>query len=175
MGMEILLKIMLVILAFWFMEFMAWFTHKYVMHGFLWVLHKDHHVHTGKRFEWNDLFALMFAIPSFVLIFNGLPETGYGFFIGIGIALYGLAYFLFHDALVHQRINLWGNTDGINYLRAVVAAHEDHHRGKKNFGFLLFFPWKYFKPENQKSYYNRLYGRPKKSSGNSASSKVSGQ
>ena len=25
------------------MEFMAWFTHKYIMHGFLWVLHKDHH------------------------------------------------------------------------------------------------------------------------------------
>ena len=25
------------------MEFMAWFTHKYVMHGFLWNLHFDHH------------------------------------------------------------------------------------------------------------------------------------
>ena len=26
------------------MEFVAWFAHKYIMHGFLWSLHKDHHV-----------------------------------------------------------------------------------------------------------------------------------
>ena len=26
------------------MEFMAWFTHKYVMHGFLWDWHEDHHL-----------------------------------------------------------------------------------------------------------------------------------
>jgi beta-carotene 3-hydroxylase len=29
--------------TFFFMEFVAWFTHKFVMHGFLWILHKDHH------------------------------------------------------------------------------------------------------------------------------------
>lgn len=29
--------------TFFFMEFMAWFSHKYIMHGFLWVLHEDHH------------------------------------------------------------------------------------------------------------------------------------
>ena len=29
--------------TFSLMEFMAWFTHKYVMHGILWNLHKDHH------------------------------------------------------------------------------------------------------------------------------------
>ena len=24
------------------MEFVAWAVHKYIMHGFLWSLHKDH-------------------------------------------------------------------------------------------------------------------------------------
>ena len=31
---------------------MAWFSHKYIMHGFLWNLHKDHHVKNKK--SWND-------------------------------------------------------------------------------------------------------------------------
>ena len=25
------------------MEFVAWFSHKYIMHGFLWSWHEDHH------------------------------------------------------------------------------------------------------------------------------------
>ena len=29
--------------TFFIMEFMAWFSHKYIMHGFLWNLHEDHH------------------------------------------------------------------------------------------------------------------------------------
>ncbi|MES2862928.1 MAG: beta-carotene hydroxylase, partial [Bacteroidota bacterium] len=37
------LYIVVFILTFFMMEFMAWFTHKYVMHGFLWNLHADHH------------------------------------------------------------------------------------------------------------------------------------
>ena len=37
------LYILVFILTFSMMEFMAWFTHKYVMHGFLWKLHADHH------------------------------------------------------------------------------------------------------------------------------------
>ena len=51
-----------------FMEFMAWFTHKYIMHGFLWKLHKDHHQITGTTFQLNDLFFIIFALPSITLI-----------------------------------------------------------------------------------------------------------
>ena len=36
-------NILIVLATFLFMEFMAWFAHKFVMHGFLWYLHKDHH------------------------------------------------------------------------------------------------------------------------------------
>ena len=45
------------------MEFIAWATHKYIMHGFLWKLHKDHHqVNKDKIFEKNDAFFLIFKI-----------------------------------------------------------------------------------------------------------------
>ena len=49
--MNFLIYILIVLALFFFMEFMAWFTHKYVMHGFLWVLHKDHHIRDGRKVE----------------------------------------------------------------------------------------------------------------------------
>lgn len=141
--------VLIVMAAFFFMEFMAWFTHKYVMHGFLWVLHRDHHVPTGKPLQKNDLFALMFAVPSIVLCVTGsIDGLDYRFWIGVGIALYGIAYFLLHDTLVHERTRLLTQIDN-NYFRAVVSAHNDHHSGKANYGFILLFPWKYFRRENQ--------------------------
>lgn len=136
--------VLIVIGAFVFMELTAWFTHKYVMHGFLWVLHRDHHHRDGRKYEWNDLFAVMFAIPSILLIYYGTPSFDYRFWIGIGIFLYGLAYFLFHDVYVHRRINLFGNLRN-RYLDATERAHLDHHGPKfyGNYGF-LFAPMKYY-------------------------------
>jgi beta-carotene 3-hydroxylase len=143
--------VLIVLASFFFMEFMAWFSHKYVMHGFLWVLHQDHHVPTGKSWQKNDIFALMYAAPSIILcVLGSLDGIDYRFWIGIGIALYGIAYFLLHDTLVHERTRILTNIDN-NYFRAIVSAHNDHHIGKKNYGFVLMFPWKYFKRENQKN------------------------
>jgi beta-carotene 3-hydroxylase len=34
----------IIFLTFWEWNLYAWFTHKFVMHGFLWNLHLDHHV-----------------------------------------------------------------------------------------------------------------------------------
>ena len=56
--------------------------------------------------ELNDLYAVIFAIPSIVLIFGGV-ELGWGdwaTWVGAGIAAYGAIYFGFHDVIVHQRI-----------------------------------------------------------------------
>jgi len=149
--METLIFIILVIAAFFFMEFMAWFTHKYVMHGFLWVLHKDHHIRDGRKLENNDWFALMFATPSIILIVLGIENSNYiELSIGIGIAFYGLAYFLFHDVYVHQRVKLFKNVSN-RYLRATVKAHLDHHkpRAHYNYGFLI-APIKYYQEEFSK-------------------------
>lgn len=149
--MELLVKIFIVILAFLFMEFMAWFTHKYVMHGFMWFFHKDHHIRDGRKVEWNDVFAVIFAFPSILLIYLGvMTPNGYLLSIGIGIMLYGAAYFMFHDVYVHQRIPILKNFSN-RYLRATVKAHKEHHnpRAAYNYGFLV-APLKYYKEEFSK-------------------------
>jgi beta-carotene 3-hydroxylase len=147
-----LLYILIVLGAFLFMEFMAWFTHKYVMHGFLWVLHKDHHIRDGRKVEWNDVFAIIFAIPSIILIYLGVMNgIDFKFFIGVGILLYGIAYFLFHDVYVHQRVKMFKNFTN-RYLRATVKAHLEHHNPKAhyNYGFLI-APFRYYREEYRKT------------------------
>lgn len=140
-----MIEILLFFGALLIMEVVAWFTHKYIMHGFLWVLHKDHHSLHDKQLERNDLFALIFAIPSFLLIFAGAENNwDYRIWLGAGIAAYGLCYFIFHDLLYHQRIKFF-NQQSNRYFRVLVKAHGDHHSGKKNYGFLFMFPWRYFK------------------------------
>ncbi|MBP7849375.1 MAG: sterol desaturase family protein [Lentimicrobiaceae bacterium] len=145
--MNALIAFLIVIAAFLFMEFVAWFTHKYVMHGFMWYFHKDHHIRDGRKVERNDFFALMFAVPSIWLIYLGFPGMDYRFWIGFGIALYGLAYFLFHDVMVHQRVKILGNISN-RYLKATIRAHMDHHKPHthSNYGFLV-APWRYYKEE----------------------------
>ena len=91
--------------TFFAMEFMAWFSHKYIMHGFLWVLHKDHHKkdHTS-WFERNDLFFIFYAVISTsCVILWGEYNFWAGLPIGIGIFIYGVTYFLVHDIFIHQR------------------------------------------------------------------------
>ena len=143
-----LLSMLTTIAAFLSMELVAWFTHKYIMHGLLWVLHQDHHSKHQKMFERNDLFFLIFAIPSCLLFIEGI-KGGFDirFWIGLGIALYGLAYFFIHDLLIHQRINVGFKPKSL-YLRAIQKAHKMHHTHKGQeqgecYG-MLFFPYKYY-------------------------------
>lgn len=141
--------VLLIITTFFFMEFMAWFTHKYVMHGIGWYFHKDHHQHKPGFFEKNDVFFLIFAIPSMLLILFGvLAGNDWRLFMGIGIALYGACYFLVHDVFIHQRLPWLKRTDNV-YLRAIRKAHKVHHKhlGKEEgecFGMLL-VPMEYFR------------------------------
>ena len=143
------LNVLLVLVTFCFMEFMAWFTHKFVMHGFLWVLHKDHHQHEPGFFEKNDAFFLIFAIPSFFLfLFGAQAGFDYRIYIGLGILLYGICYFLVHDVFIHQRFKWFKRTDH-PYFRAIRKAHKVHHKhlGKEHgecFGMLL-VPFKFWK------------------------------
>ena len=143
------LNILVLISTFLFMEFVAWAVHKYVMHGFLWSLHKDHHVVNPKNvFQKNDYFFLIFAIPSMILIFIGYENYTIELFIGYGIALYGLAYFLIHEIIIHRRLPPPAKTKS-KYIKAIRKAHKIHHknRGKNNginFGMLI-VPMKYFK------------------------------
>jgi beta-carotene 3-hydroxylase len=132
------------------MEAITWFTHKYIMHGFLWVLHEDHHQPKYQNvFEKNDAFFLIGAIPSITLFYFGVnPELNYKFFIALGILFYGITYFVVHDVLIHQRFKWFKNTKN-KYLLGLRLAHKIHHKhlGKEDgecFG-MLNVPKKYFK------------------------------
>jgi len=147
----ILNYIAIVLLTFLIMEGITWCTHRYVMHGFLWVLHADHHDKDHDHvLERNDSFFLVFGIPSFLLCLAGVRggEVNGLLFIGLGVAMYGLAYVLVHDIFIHQRLK-WLRRTKNPYFMALRKAHKVHHKhlGKEDgecFG-MLFVPWRYFR------------------------------
>lgn len=143
------MNILLVIVVFILMEGATWTIHKYVMHGFLWVLHRDHHDHSNKgAYEKNDYFFVIFALPTIALMYAGsLNEFNYLFFIGLGIMCYGMAYFLVHDIFIHQRLKYFSRSKN-PYFLGLRRAHKQHHKhiGKEDgecFGF-LYVPFRYF-------------------------------
>ncbi|MFY0599567.1 MAG: sterol desaturase family protein [Cyclobacteriaceae bacterium] len=146
--MSIILNTLIIIITFLFMEGVAWFTHKYIMHGFLWTWHKSHHsVHTH-AFERNDLFALVFSVPSILLIIAGYELEAFSElkFVGFGVMSYGIFYFIFHDIIVHRRIRIQFKAKN-SYMRRIMHAHYKHHEvhtkeGAQAFGF-LYAPKKY--------------------------------
>ena len=80
--MKLILGIFIIIITFFAMELVAWATHKYLMHGLLWKLHKDHHVvDKNKKFQKNDFFFLIFAIPSMILIYIGYEYQNISLFL----------------------------------------------------------------------------------------------
>ncbi|GGH67232.1 beta-carotene 3-hydroxylase [Filimonas zeae] len=153
---DVLIKIAIVFITFLLMEGVAWFTHKYIMHGLLWYLHKDHHKKETEGFlEKNDFFFLIFAIPGIICLFFGAQNGfSYVFFAGVGITLYGAAYFFVHDIFIHQRFKWMRNSNSI-YFRALRRAHKMHHKhiNKEHgecFG-MLFVPFKYFREAKTQS------------------------
>lgn len=144
----VILNILIVVASFLFMEFVAWFTHKYVMHGFLWTWHRSHHKVHNHILERNDLFAVVFSIPSILLAYIGTyyEDLRTLLFVGIGIFLYGVFYFIFHDIIVHRRIKIKYKAKG-SYMKRIINAHYIHHKKHTKedgeaFGF-LYAPKKY--------------------------------
>jgi len=155
--MHTLILIGIFLFTFCFMEFMAWFVHKFIMHGFLWYLHKDHHQPEPGWFEKNDAFFLIFAIPSFLLLLFGfLNPNPYFSAIGFGIMAYGACYFLVHDIIIHQRFKILTRSNN-TYVKAIRWAHKMHHKhlGKhegESFGMLVVAHkyWKKIRDDKQR-------------------------
>ena len=145
-----MINFLIVIAVFISMEGATWVIHKYIMHGFLWILHRDHHDHsTDGPLEKNDYFFVIFALPAIALMYFGsLEDFNYVFYIGLGISLYGMAYFFVHDIFIHQRIKFFRNTNS-SYFLALRRAHKQHHKHlDKHFGEcfgFLYVPKHYFK------------------------------
>lgn len=119
---------LVIILSFIGMEIVAWALHKYVMHKSMWFMHKDHHIPGNKKFQKNDYFALVFGIPSWLLMMFGIMAGGdYRLYMGIGITLYGICYVLVHEGVIHQRFKFLRNTKN-PYLLGLRRAHWAHHK-----------------------------------------------
>lgn len=128
------------------MEWVAWASHKYIMHGWGWGWHRDHHEPHDGFLEKNDRFALFGAALSIGMFAAGSPMIRGanawepGTWIGLGVLIYGLIYTFVHDGLVHQRWFRWVPKRG--YAKRLVQAHKLHHatigkEGGVSFGFVL--------------------------------------
>ena len=144
--MDFLAPALLVFATVLTMEWVAWASHKYIMHGFAWAWHRDHHEPHDNLLEKNDLFAIVGAVASISMFAIGSPMVlgsgawWPGTWIGLGILFYGIIYTLVHDGLVHQRYFQWVPKRG--YAKRLVQAHKLHHatvgkEGGVSFGFVL--------------------------------------
>jgi beta-carotene 3-hydroxylase len=144
--MSVVVPLLIVLATFAAMEWVAWSSHKYIMHGFGWGWHRDHHEPHDNTFEKNDLFAVVGAAMSISMFALGSPlvfgEAAWApaTYIGIGILLYGIVYTMVHDGLVHQRYFRWVPKKG--YAKRLVQAHKLHHatigkEGGVSFGFIF--------------------------------------
>ena len=124
------------------MEAVAYVAHRWVMHGFGWFLHESHHRARHGMFELNDLYGVIFAIPSIWLLWGGVqlgwPE--WTAWVGAGIAGYGAIYFGFHDVIVHKRVRT-RYLPKSEYMKHIIQAHRLHHvvetkHGTVSYGFL---------------------------------------
>jgi beta-carotene 3-hydroxylase len=128
--------------VFFFMEGVAWFTHKYVMHGFLWSLHRSHHEPREGAFELNDWFGVFFSFVAIGLFYwSWIGGPSEAFWAGLGVTGYGIVYFFVHDILVHRRLAIRINPRK-GYLRRIYQAHRMHHAvegkgGCVSFGFIF--------------------------------------
>ncbi len=144
--MNVIVPLLIVLASAAAMEFVAWSSHKYIMHGFGWGWHRDHHEPHDNVLEKNDLYALFGAGMSISMFALGSPlvmkQDAWwpGTWIGLGILVYGVVYTLVHDGLIHQRYFRWVPKRG--YAKRLVQAHRLHHaiigrEGGVSFGFLL--------------------------------------
>jgi beta-carotene 3-hydroxylase len=146
-------NLLITLVSFFGMEAVAWLTHKFVMHGLLWRLHKDHHKkESAGFFEHNDFFFLIFALPGIAGLFFGMRnDFSFPFWSGLGITMYGFAYFFVHDIFIHQRFKVLRNIDN-KYFKAIRRAHKMHHKHLDRnegecFG-MLWVPLKYFRDKS---------------------------
>ena len=134
-------QIVLVVAAsFAGMEAFAWWAHKYIMHGWGWAWHRDHHEPHDNALEKNDLYAVTFGTIVFGMFTAGYYISDALWWTAFGITLYGIVYTLVHDGLVHQRYFRWVPKTG--YAKRLVQAHKLHHatigrEGGVSFGFVL--------------------------------------
>ncbi len=135
--------ILLTILGFAGTEAFSYIVHRWLFHGILWKLHRTHHLPRKGSFELNDLFSVIFASVSIILMVvstSPLLEST-TFPVGLGIAVYGFLYFIIHDLFTHRRFLPFGSRNRV--MLWIRRAHQSHHQsvekaGREPFGLFLF-------------------------------------
>jgi beta-carotene 3-hydroxylase len=156
---EIMTAFLIVFATVWAMEAVAWSSHKYIMHGFGWAWHRDHHESHDGFFERNDFYAVFGAAISISGFMFGSPVISGAYswepawWIGVGVLIYGIIYTLLHDGLIHQRWFKYVPRRG--YAKRLVQAHKLHHatigkEGGVSFGFIIAMDPAWLKQELKK-------------------------
>ncbi len=125
------------------LEAFSYVLHRWLFHGLLWPVHRTHHLPRRGVFELNDLFSLFFTLlAGGLLIFAPVPlRASWQFPLGLGIAVYGLLYFVAHDLFTHRRWLPFKHRNAT--LNRVRRAHQRHHqsvakKGQEPFGLFWF-------------------------------------
>jgi beta-carotene 3-hydroxylase len=130
--------VVLVLVALVLMEPFTALVHRFVMHGFAMGWHRSHHEPPRRALEANDLFPVLFAGTTILLLCLGVfadvaPSVLVP--VGIGVTLYGAGYLLVHDLVVHRRLARVPVPDRL--LGRWRHAHNVHHLySRAPYGFL---------------------------------------
>ena len=119
------------------MEPITYLVHRHVMHGVGQGWHISHHRRRRGRVERNDLYPVVFALLTIVIMFLGVTVESLAVLlpVGIGIMLYGLGYLFVHEVYIHRRLRRFGAR--LPGFERLADAHALHHRfGGEPYGFL---------------------------------------
>jgi beta-carotene 3-hydroxylase len=135
--------LLLTFLGFAGLEAFSYVVHRWLFHGVLWKVHRTHHYPRKGAFEMNDLFSAGFGLASvLLLVFAEYPLTdSFAFPLGLGIAIYGVLYFLVHDLFTHRRFLPFASKSRV--LLSIRGAHQHHHQtvekiGQEPFGLFVY-------------------------------------
>ena len=131
-----------------FMEFVAWFSHKYIMHGFCGRCTKIITKRTTSP-GLNAMISFLFFMPSqsFLSSYGEKQGFGLGFLLHWVFLLYGLTYFMVHDIFIHQSFKLFRNSNS-NTQRLTKSTQntpQEYHKEEGECFGMLWVPIKYFK------------------------------
>jgi len=129
------MSLALLLICFVAMEPLTYVAHRWLMHGAGWVLHKSHHARIATRFEANDLFPVIFAAITMIVLAlaNGWEPL---WSVGFGVTLYGFTYMFVHDIAIHQRLPFPARL--LRFLQPLRNAHRIHHLyGGEPYGMLV--------------------------------------
>jgi beta-carotene 3-hydroxylase len=130
--------VLVAVAALALMEPVTALVHRFVMHGFGMGWHRSHHEPPRTVLEANDLFPVVFAGVTIVVLAIGVyvasaPRVLVP--IGVGVTAYGAAYLLVHDVVIHRRLAFLPLPGGL--LRRWREAHNVHHLfAQAPYGFL---------------------------------------